>query len=106
MDTALVRPGLLKCPSRSIHTVTDCVLTLNCLLTVAMSSDFTMNALLAMSAAHLAWQTKNSDTDHLAYYHRGIALKGLHEALSTFSEHNSEAVLASSMLLSWQARDW
>lgn len=65
-----------------------------------------MNALLAMSAAHLAWQTKNSDTDHLAYHHRGIAIKGLQEALSSFSEQNSEAVLAASMLLSWQARDW
>ncbi|KAK5938496.1 hypothetical protein PMZ80_009467 [Knufia obscura] len=65
-----------------------------------------MNALLALSAAHLAWQTKNNDTEHLAYHHRGIALKGLHEALSTFSEQSSEAVLSASMLLSWQAKDW
>jgi len=76
------------------------------LITVALSSDFAMNALLALSAAHLAWQTKNSDTEHLAYHHRGIALKGLHEAFGTFSEHSSEAVLAASMLLSWQAKDW
>jgi len=76
------------------------------LITVALSSDFVMNALLALSAAHLAWQTKNGDTEHLAYHHRGIALKGLHEALSTFSEHSSEAVLSASMLLSWQAKDW
>jgi len=71
-----------------------------------MSSDFVMNALLALSASHLAWQTKNSDTDDLAYHHRSIAIKGLHEAISTFSEHNAEAILAASMLLSWQARDW
>lgn len=81
-------------------------LTRSGLLTVALSSDFAMNALLAMSAAHLAWQTKNGDTDHLAYHHRGIALKGLHDALGSFSEQNAEAVLAASMLLSWQARDW
>lgn len=71
-----------------------------------MKADFAMNALLALSATHLAWQTKNSDTDHLAYHHRGIALKGLHEALGTFSQENSEAVLAASMLLAWQATDW
>lgn len=76
------------------------------LIMVALSSDYTMNALLALSASHLAWQTKNLDTEHLAYHHRGIAIKGLHEALSTFSEHNSEAILAASILLIWQAKDW
>lgn len=66
-----------------------------------------MNALLSFSAAHLAWRTKNSDTEHLAYHHSGIALKGLHEALSTnFSDNTSESVLAASILLAWQAKDW
>lgn len=65
-----------------------------------------MNALLAFSASHLAWQTKNTDTEHLSYHHGGIALKALHEALGTFSEHASEAVLATAILLSWQAKDW
>lgn len=65
-----------------------------------------MSALLALSASHLAWQTKNSDTENLAYHHRGVALKGLHEAIGGFSERNSEAVLAASILLSWQAMDW
>lgn len=73
---------------------------------MALSSDFAMNALLALSATHLAWETKNSDTEHLAYHHRSIAVKGLHDAISSFSEHNSEAILAAAMLLSWQARDW
>lgn len=76
------------------------------LISVALSSDFAMNALLAFSAAHLAWRTKNSDTEHLAYHHSGIALKGVHEALSTFSDSISEPVLASSILLAWQAKDW
>lgn len=65
-----------------------------------------MNALLAFSASHLAWQTKNNDTEHLAYHHRGIAMKGLHEALNSFSEQISEAVLAASILLAWQATEW
>lgn len=76
------------------------------LISVALSNDFAMNALLAFSASHLAWQTKNNDTEHLVYQHKDIALKGLSDALGSFSEHNSEAVLAASMLLAWQARDW
>ena len=65
-----------------------------------------MSALLALSASHLAWQTKNGDTENLAYHHRGVALKGLHEAIGAFSRDNSEAILAASMLLSWQATEW
>ena len=65
-----------------------------------------MNALLALSASHLAWQTKSCGTDNLAYHHRGVALKGLHEAIGAFSRENSEAILAASILLSWQATDW
>lgn len=42
----------------------------------------------------------------MAYEHRGIALKGLHEAIGGFSPHNSDAVLAASLLLSWQATEW
>jgi len=43
---------------------------------------------------------------HLAYQHRGSALKGLQEAIGAFSKENSDAVLAASILLSWQATDW
>jgi hypothetical protein len=42
----------------------------------------------------------------MAYEHRGIALKGLHEAIGSFSRENSDAVLAASLLLSWQATEW
>lgn len=65
-----------------------------------------MSALLALSASHLAWRTKNSDTNNLAYHHRGVALKGLHEAIGVFSPENAEAILAASILLSWQATEW
>jgi hypothetical protein len=42
----------------------------------------------------------------MAYEHRGVALKGLHEAIGAFSRENSDAVLAASLLLSWQATEW
>ncbi|ERF70927.1 hypothetical protein EPUS_02450 [Endocarpon pusillum Z07020] len=75
-------------------------------LAIALSNDFVLSAVLALSASHLAWQTKNTETEHLAYQHRGVALKGLHEAIGAFARDNSEAILAASMLLSWQAIEW
>ena len=65
-----------------------------------------MNSILSFSATHLAWMTKSTETQNLAYYHRGIALKGLHDAIGNFSRANSDAILAASILLSWQASDW
>ncbi|EHY54362.1 hypothetical protein HRR86_002051 [Exophiala dermatitidis] len=81
-------------------------LKMDSLITVALSHDFTMNALLALSASHLASQTRNADTVNLAYHHRGVSLKGLHEAIGAFSRENSEAILAASIMLSWQSTEW
>ncbi|KAF4213383.1 hypothetical protein CNMCM5878_000017 [Aspergillus fumigatiaffinis] len=75
-------------------------------LSLALSNDFVMSSILTLSASHLAWITRNQETKQLAYHHRGIAIKGLHKAIGTFSKENCEAILASSMLLSWQASDW
>ena len=75
-------------------------------LALALSNDFVMSAILALSASHISWMTRNQDTENLAYHHRGVALKGLHEAIGNFSRENSDAVLAASMLLSWQATEW
>ena len=76
------------------------------LLEIALGNDFVMSAILALSASHLAWQTENQETEQLSAYHRGGALKGLHEAIGSFSRENSDAILAASMLLSWQATEW
>ena len=46
------------------------------------------------------------ETKNLAYFHAGVALKGLQEAIGNFSQENSDAVLAASILLAWQASDW
>ncbi|PQE16106.1 putative UPC2 Regulatory involved in control of sterol uptake protein [Rutstroemia sp. NJR-2017a WRK4] len=75
-------------------------------LKIGSSYPFVMHALLALSATHLAWLTECPLTANMAYVHRGIALKGLHEAIGEFSRQNSDAVLGASLLLSWQATDW
>lgn len=65
-----------------------------------------MHSILALSAFHLSWTTGNQDTKHLAYHHRGIAIKGLQVAIGSFSNKNCEAILAASILLSWGATEW
>jgi hypothetical protein len=75
-------------------------------LKIGSSCGFVMNALLAFSATHIAWITECPMVRHMAYEHRGIALKGLHEAIGACSRENSDAVLAASLLLSWQATEW
>ncbi|RDW83349.1 putative UPC2 Regulatory protein involved in control of sterol uptake [Coleophoma crateriformis] len=75
-------------------------------LKIGSSYGFVMHALLALSATHLAWLTDCPLTANMAFEHRGIAFKGLHEAIGSFSRQNSDAVLAASLLLSWQATEW
>ncbi|KAF4301367.1 putative C6 transcription factor protein [Botryosphaeria dothidea] len=74
-------------------------------LSIASSYPFVMHSILAFSASHLAWISQSTETRNLAIAHGGIALKGLHEAIGNFSRANSDAILASSLLLSWQATD-
>lgn len=55
---------------------------------------------------HIAFLTDCPLVGSLAFEHRGKALKGLQEAISTFSRETSDAILAASLVLSWQATDW
>ncbi len=78
---------------------------MNSFLNIASSHPFVMHSILAFSATHLAWLTKSAETNNIAYHHRGIALGGLQEAIGNFSKANSDAILAASILLSWQATE-
>ncbi|GAB7355101.1 hypothetical protein MBLNU459_g5682t1 [Dothideomycetes sp. NU459] len=75
-------------------------------LSVASSYPYVMHALLAFSANNLAWTSKSSDARKLQIQHGGIALHGLHDAISSFSRSNADSVLAASILLMTQANDW
>lgn len=76
------------------------------LLAIAVMSDFVMSSILAFSALHMASVTGSQETLNLSYHYRKIASKGLQSALGTFSKGNCDAVLAASLVLSWQATDW
>lgn len=70
------------------------------------SHRFVMDALLAYSAEHISSITGCPLVGKMAFEHRGRALVGLGKALAAFSEGNSDAILAASLVLSWQATDW
>ncbi|KAJ5901674.1 hypothetical protein N7495_002202 [Penicillium taxi] len=74
-------------------------------LVLALSNDFVMSAILAFSAFHLAFLTRDQETRQLAYHYRVTALRGLQTAIGSFSKDNCEAILAASILLSWQATE-
>ncbi|TIA28086.1 hypothetical protein D6C78_10913, partial [Aureobasidium pullulans] len=75
-------------------------------LSVATSYSYVMHALLAFSASHLAWISPSPHTRKIQIQHGGTALGGLHNALSSFSKFNADAILATSILLMTQANDW
>ncbi|KAI1341955.1 hypothetical protein F5Y15DRAFT_430438 [Xylariaceae sp. FL0016] len=76
------------------------------IIKIGATYGFVMHALLAFSAEHIAFLASCPNVGNMAYEHRGIALKGLQEAIGQFSQENSDAVLAASLVLSWQVADW
>lgn len=76
------------------------------IMKIGATHRYVMEALLAFSAMHIAFLTDCPMVGNMAYVHRGSALKGLQEAINSFSRETSDAVLAASLVLSWQATDW
>ncbi|ORY71888.1 uncharacterized protein BCR38DRAFT_404920 [Pseudomassariella vexata] len=76
------------------------------ILKIGATNGYVMHALLGFSAMHIAFLTDCPMVGNMAYEHRGIALKGLQEAIGSFSRETSDAILAASLVLSWQATDW
>ncbi|KXJ93259.1 hypothetical protein Micbo1qcDRAFT_54373 [Microdochium bolleyi] len=75
-------------------------------LRIGATNGYVMHALIAFAATHIAFLTDCPLVGNMAYEHRGIAFNGLQEAIGNFSRGNSDAVLAASLVLSWQATDW
>lgn len=73
---------------------------------IGATNAYVMHALLAFSASHMTYLNECPIVGIIADEHRVIALKGLQEAIGTFSRATSDAILAASLVLSWQATDW
>ncbi|KAJ4145612.1 hypothetical protein LMH87_004458 [Akanthomyces muscarius] len=76
------------------------------LLQIGANTPYVMHALLAFSAMHIGFLTSCQRVTNMAFDHRGTALSGLHAAIGSFSRETSDAILAASLVLSWQANDW
>lgn len=94
--------------SLSLHTMPKAppLTSQSSIIQIGATHDYVMHALLAFSAMHIAFLTDCPLVGNIAYEHRGIALKGLQEAIGAFSRETSDAILAASLVLSWQATDW
>lgn len=60
---------------------------------------------MGLGATHLALVTKTAEVSELGYFHRGRAFHCLQDAINKISIKNVDAVLAASIVLSWQAPD-
>lgn len=67
---------------------------------------FLLDVVLGVSAAHHMLSIGGGDSGQLSLYYRGRGLKGLQNALTNFSESNADAVLASSIILTWYSTEW
>lgn len=76
------------------------------LLRIGTTYHYVMEALLAFSAMHIGFLTDCNFLSNIAFEYRGDALVGLHQAIGSFSRETSDAILAASLVLSWQATDW
>lgn len=67
--------------------------------------DFVREAALAVSASRFAYGKDKAHFRMLAQKHERRAVQGLRLSLAQFQKQNSDAILATSILLSWQALD-
>lgn len=67
---------------------------------------FLLDVVLGVSAAHHMLSVGGADSGQLSLFYRGLGLKGLQNALANFSESNADAVLASSIILTWYSTEW
>lgn len=72
---------------------------------LAASYDYVREATIGLGATHLALVTKSAEMNRLGYLHRGKAFRYLQRAIESFSRDNVDAILAASIVLSWQAPD-
>ena len=64
-----------------------------------------MDALLAFAAMHMAHLTDCALVGLLGMKYSGRALTGLREAIGELTPQNADALVAASLVLSWQSTD-
>lgn len=73
---------------------------------IAESFPFVRSALLSFAVNNFVGPQEYVQAQKLHIHYSGIALRGLHDSLGEFTYTNADAVLAASLLMSWQATNW
>jgi hypothetical protein len=76
------------------------------ILSLGVDHTFVMEALLAFSASHMANVTDCPLVKAMAFEREAKGIKGLSLAIQQFNKDNFDAILAASLVLSWQVTDW
>lgn len=69
----------------------------------AQREPFLLHAFLAVASAHAGYLVRSGELMRISLEHKTLALRGAQQALAVFSRADAENVLATSLLLSWQA---
>lgn len=75
-------------------------------LDLASDYRFVLQALCSFSATLLAWEEGSAELRSLQAEYGAIALRGLHEAIGTFSQANADGIAAASIIMNWHCTDW
>ncbi|KAJ5491331.1 hypothetical protein N7539_002898 [Penicillium diatomitis] len=109
LDSLLIHHILGLCTDLDQRGLSDCTIWARILpsfLTLAMSNDFVLRAILSLSAAHFAFLTHNVEVAEYTRRSQSLALDGLQTALSTDrvarSQQDTESIVSALILLSWQ----
>lgn len=73
---------------------------------LAATFDFVAHMLAAASAERLAIRAKSQEASVDAYRYHTLALRGLTQAMQSFSRSNADAILATALGCSYQMPDW
>jgi len=73
---------------------------------LASQHEFVKHSVISLAATLNFLQTQNESSKEIAAIYRDSTIKGLQNAIASFSPQNSDAIISASFCMSWEAQDW
>ena len=73
---------------------------------LASQHEFVKHSIISLAATLNFLQTQNETSREIAAIYRDSTIKGLQNAIASFSPQNSDAIISASFCMSWEAQDW
>jgi hypothetical protein len=73
---------------------------------LALQHEFVKHSVISLAATLNFLQTQNETSREIAAIYRDSTIKGLQNAIASFSPQNSDAIISASFCMSWEAQDW